>query len=245
MLIDACVTLGEERDTVYSADDLVRDLDAAGVDMAVAAPADRETAVHNRRGNDFIIEQASAWPDRIVPACTVNPWFGEDAIEEFTRAAEWGARMLVLHPTLQGFLVNDTLADPLMERAGTLGLPVYVHTGAHLYGAPWQLIDCALRFPSVDFIMGHAGSTDYWNDVPYAGAFAPNVYLEGSNARPFSFRSHIESVGADKGIMGSAAPRNSLVFEWEQYRKCMSDDSFAPVFGENCAVLLGLREGGP
>lgn len=38
MLIDGYVTLGCERETVYSAEELVRDLDAAGVDMAVAAP---------------------------------------------------------------------------------------------------------------------------------------------------------------------------------------------------------------
>ena len=47
MKIDGYVTLGRERDTVYRAEDLVRDLDSAGVDYAVAAPGDREIAVIN------------------------------------------------------------------------------------------------------------------------------------------------------------------------------------------------------
>ncbi len=151
--------------------------------------------------------------------------------------------MLVLHPTIQGFLINDTLADPLFEKAEELKLPVYVHTGGHLYGSPWQLVDCAMRFPKVNFIMGHAGATDFWNDVPYAGDFAKNVYIEGSFARPFGFAAHLDAVGTDKGIMGSSAPRNQLVFEWQQHLYYMPDERYGPVFGDNLAVILGLTGG--
>lgn len=241
MTIDAYVTLGDERETIYSADDLLCDMDKASVDMAVAAPEDREIVVRNRSGNERILSVARKHPDRILPACTVNPWYGDEALAELKRAHEQGARMLVLHPTLQGFLVNDDLADPVIGCAGGLGMPVYVHTGPHLYGGPWQLVDCALRFPGVNFIMGHAGATDFWNDVPNAGKFAPNVYIEGSFARPFIFISHLGAVGIERGVMGSSAPRNSLVFEWEQYRTYMPADTYGAVFGDNLARLLGLQ----
>ena len=241
MKIDGYVTLGKERETVYSAKELVHDLDEAGVDLAVAAPADREIAVLNRQGNDYIIAEARKFPDRIIPACAVNPWFGNDSIKELVQAFEQGAKMLVLHPTIQGFLINDDLADPLIAKTAELSMPVYVHTGGHLYGAPWQLIDCAMRFPDAAFIMGHAGATDYWNDVPYAGSYAPNIYIEGSFARPFSFKNHLDAVGIDRGIMGSSAPRNSLVFEWEQHLHYIPIDEYAPIFGDNIASLLGLK----
>ncbi len=243
MQIDACVTLGTERETVYTAEALVRDMDLAGVDMAVASPEDREIAVANRVGNDRILTEARRFPDRIVPACVVNPWYGGDAVRELSRAHGFGARMLVLHPTLQGFLVNDPLAEPVLGRAGELGLPVYVHTGPHLYGGPWQLVDAALSFPDVRFIMGHAGATDFWNDVPAAGKSAPNIYIEGSFARPFIFMFHLDAAGIRRGVMGSAAPRNNLVFEWEQYRTYMPADRYGPVFGDTMAGLLGLGGG--
>ncbi|MCE5249735.1 amidohydrolase family protein [bacterium] len=243
MTIDGYVTLGCERETVYSAEDLVRDLDLAGVDMAVAAPEDREIAVFNRRGNERLAEEARKFPDRIIPACTVNPWYGADAVQELGRATGQGARMLVLHPTVQGFLMNDELACPVLEKVSGLGLTVYVHTGGHLYGGPWQVVDCALRFPDVSFIMGHAGATDFWNDIPYAGASAPNVFIEGSFARPFNFMSFLDRVGIDKGIMGSSAPRNSLVLEWEQHRKYMPPVTYGPVFGDNLARILGIKGG--
>ncbi len=243
MKIDCYVTIGKERETVYRAENVVRDLDRAGVDKAVIAPADREIAVFNRQGNDFIKSEAGFFRDRLIPACTANPWYGVDAVIEITRAYEHGARMLVLNPTIQGFLINDDLADPLIEKAGELKLPVYVHTGPHLYGAPWQLIDCAMRFPGVNFVMGHAGATDFWNDVPYAGTFAPNVYVEGSFARPFAFKAHIEKIGPEKGIMGSSAPRNNLVSEWQEYSAELSAGQFACVFGYNLAKIL-LPDGG-
>lgn len=243
MLIDAYVTLGRERETAYRAEDLIRDLDLAGVELAVAAPADRETAVFNRRGNIFIQAEAAKFPDRIIPACAVNPWFAEDGAHELERAFEKGARMLVLNPTLQGFMVNDSMAEPLIGKAGEMGLPVYVHTGPHLYGSPWQLVDCALRFPRVNFIMGHAGATDFWNDVPSAGKIAPNIYIEGSFARPFIFMHHLDATGIGRGVMGSFAPRNNLRFEWEQYRAYMTDKKYGAVFGDTMARLLGLKGG--
>ncbi len=243
MKIDCYVTLGKERDTVYRADDLVCDLERAGVDKAVVAPGDREIAVFNTTGNNFVRAEAGKFPDRLIPACTVNPWYGDKAGDELIRAVENGAKMLVFHPTVQGFLLNDNLADSLIEKASLYRLPVYVHTGPHLYGAPWQLVDCALRFPDVNFIMGHAGATDFWNDVPYAGAFAPNVYIEGSFARPFIFKMHLKSLGANKGIMGSSAPRNNLVYEWEQYEAELDSKEYNGVFGDNLLRILSLEGG--
>ena len=150
--------------------------------------------------------------------------------------------MLVLDPTLQGFLINDTLAEPLLARAGELRMPVYVHTGPHLYGAPWQLVDAALRFPAVNFIMGHAGATDYWNDIPHAGAFAPNVSVEASFARPYKYDLHLRALGPGRGIMGSSAPRNKLGYEWSEYRRYFSamenPEKWEPIFGANLRRLL-------
>ncbi|MBN1290202.1 MAG: amidohydrolase family protein [Candidatus Latescibacteria bacterium] len=242
MKIDCYVTLSREKDTGLRAGDLVHELDLAGVDKAVAAPGEREMAVYNQTGNNFILSESRKYPDRIIPACTVNPWYGGKAEEILHYAFKHGAVMLVLHPTIQGFLINDDLAIPLLTIAQHYKRPVYVHTGGHLYGSPWQLIDCAMRFPDVKFIMGHAGATDFWNDVPYAGKFAPNVYIEGSYARPFTFMAHLDAVGIDRGIMGSAAPKNSLVYEWEQYQRYMPDDTYSSVFGANLAGLLGINK---
>lgn len=240
MTIDGYVTLGNEREKRYGPGRLLRDMDKAGVDLAVIAPLDSEIAVFNRRGNARILKAAARHRDRLIPACAVTPWSGKKGVEELERTVGEGSQMLILHPGIQGFLPTDELVFPLVERAAARKLPVYVHTGSHLYGGPWDAAGLALRFPETAFILGHAGATDYWNDIPGAARVAPNLFIEGSLARPFQFRSHLLAAGAAKGIMGSYAPTNDLVFEWRWYREHLSEPEFEPVFGANLAALLGI-----
>ena len=243
MNIDGYCTLGVDREFDLTAEALLRAMDEAAVERAVIAAVDRCLAVHNREGNDFILQAAAAHPDRFIPSCSVNPWYGEEAGEELRRSLAAGARLLVLHPAVQGYIANDELAWPILEALAGRGIPVYVHTGPPGSATPWQVVDLAERFPNVDFIMGHSGATDFWNDVVLAARSAQNVFIESSFARPPLFANYLEQVGKHKGIMGSAAPLNELVFEWEQMRAVLPPPEWDAIYGDNLARLL--RKGGP
>ena len=136
---------------------------------------------------------------------------------------------------------NDELVWPVLDVAAQERIPVYVHTGPPGNSTPWQVVDLAERYPSVDFIMRHCGATDFWNDVVEAGKAAENVYLESSLARPFLFAGYLKKVGASKGIMGSSAPLNELTFEWEQMRGALLPEQWGDVYGNNLARLLEKR----
>lgn len=239
MTIDACVTLGNERETLLGADDLLRQMDRAGVERAVVQPADRALAVDHRQGNRAMLEAAAQHPDRFTAACAANPWFGKEAVQSVLDAIGGGARMLVVAPSLQGFILGDDILFPVLEAVATTRIPVYTHTGPHLHAAPWQLATVAERFPSLPFIMGHSGATDFWNDVPRATEGAPNIFLESSFARPFILRAHLDAVGIERGIMGSGAPRNDLEFEWQQMRDVFPAEQFPNLFGETMQTLIG------
>ncbi len=239
MTIDACVTLGDERETVLSAAELVRQMDRAGVEQALIQPQDRELVADNRAGNDRMTRAAADFPGRLIPVCTANPWDGRHAVDELRRAIAAGARMIVFAPSLQGFILGDEMLFPLLDAVADTRIPIYVHTGPHLHAAPWQLVDVAERYPGLPFIMGHCGATDFWNDVPAAGAGAPNLYLESSFARPFVFKAHLEKVGIDRGIIGSGAPRSDLEFEWEQMRQLFPQKERPDLYGGTIARLMG------
>lgn len=241
MTIDGYCTLGVDREFDLTEAALLQAMDAAGVDRAVIAPPDRFLAVFNHEGNDNVLRAASANRERFIPACSVNPWYGDQGIEEFRRALDAGARMLVLHPLVQGFSANDELVFPLLDIAATERVPVYVHTGPPGNSTPWQIVDLAELFPSLDLIMGHCGATDFWNDVPDAAVAAPNIYLESSLARPFHFARYMAAVGKHKGIVGSWAPLNNLEFEWSQMRSFLPQDVFADSSGANLARLFDKR----
>jgi len=241
MNIDAYCVLGTDREYDLTADGLLRALDQAEVERAVIAPVDRYLAVDNRIGNDFVLQAAASQPRRFIPACSVNPWYGSAALAEMRLAVGAGARLLVLHPMLQGFIANDELIWPLLDAAAAEKLPVYLHTGPPGNASPWQVTDLANRYPQLDLIMGHCGATDYWNDVNEATLAASNIYLESSLGRPFTFVPRLAIVGAERGLMGSFAPVNALAFEWEQMRLALPPDIVPAVCGENLRRLLEKR----
>lgn len=237
MTVDGYCTLGEDREYDLTPDMLLAALDAAEVDQAVIAPPDRWMAVRNTEGNDSMLAAARAHPDRFLPACTASPWNGAEACAELRRAAGEGARMFVLCPHVQGFMLGDEIAFPLAEVAAELALPVYVHTGS-ASASPFQLALVAEEHPEVNWIMGHAGRTDYWNDVPDAVLMAPNVYLERSFSLPEILRWQMETLPDERCIMGSAAPILPLEFEWSEMRRVFAPDGHPGLYGENLLALL-------
>jgi len=241
MRIDGYCTLGKDREFDLTAENLLHAMDLAEVNCAVIAPPDRQLAVSNREGNAAMLQSARSHPGRLIPACAANPWYGARALDEVRISLAAGARLLVVHPFVQGFQLNDELILPLLELAATERVPVYVHTGMPGNSTPWQLVDLAERFPALDFIMGHCGATDFWPDVPEAARAASNVYLESSLARPFTFSNHLKSAGFNRGIMGSSAPLNDFCFEWRQIRACLPPEHMAGVCGQNLLKLLLKR----
>ncbi len=236
--IDCYCVVGSDREYDLNAEDLLHDMDGAGVERAVIAPPDRFLAVDNREGNERMLAASRAHPSRLIPTCSANPWFGAAAVKEVSRAFDAGAKLLVLHPFVQGFLANDELVFPLLEVAEERRAPIYIHTGAPGNSTPWQVVDCALRYPKTPFIMGHCGATDFWYDVVDAARAAPNVHLEASLARPFNFARYAAEVGAGRCLMGSFAPLNPLVFEWHEMRAVLPPDDYGPIYGENLLRLL-------
>ena len=238
-IIDAYCTLGSERETRLTPEDLLRWMDRARIDRAVVAPEDREIAVVNRSGNDRILGLADHHAGRLIPACTVNPWFGAIGAEELRRAAAAGARLLVLAPARQGFCLGDEVADDLLAAAAELGVPVYVHTGPHSHAAPTQLLLVATRHPQARLILGHCGSTDYAADMPAVLRAAPqNVWFELSLVRPWNAAAYVKASSPAQFLFGSSAPRNDPVFELSQFNEHLPIDEYPDVYGGNLARLL-------
>jgi uncharacterized protein len=236
--IDAYCTLGTERETRMSPEELLRQMDRAGIGRAVVAPEDREIAVENARGNERILAASKAAHGRFIPACTVNPWFGPAGCEELRRAVGAGAKMLVLAPALQGFYLGDHVADELLQTAAELGVPVYVHTGPHSASAPTQLVVLAGRHPRTSFIMGHCGSTDFAHDMPAVLKAAPeNLWFELSFVRPWGAAGYAAAMRGAV-IFGSSAPRNDPAFELSQLAAYLPVADNPDFYGGNLASLL-------
>ena len=241
MIVDAYCTPGTERDTRLAPTELLRQMEAAGISKAIVVPQDRELAVLNRDGNERILHLAAEHPDRLIPACGINPWYGDESVEELQRSAEAGARMLVLAPHLQGFLPADEMVMDLLMAAAEFGLPIYFHTGPHNSGSPAQVVLVANQHPNAKFIMGHCGSTDHAWDMPAVlrEHRLDNLWFELSYVRPWAAASYVQIAGSTRFIWGSGSPRNSLAFELQQLNQHLPISEYPDVYGRNLTHLLG------
>lgn len=241
MTIDGYTTPGTERETSLEASVLLSSLDAAGIDRAVIAPEDRELAFRNAEGNERILRLARESGGRLIPACGVSPWRGAEALAVLDRAADAGARMVVLAPMLQGFIPTDGIADPLIEHAGRRKLPVYVHTGPHSAGAPTQVVLLAGRHPGTHFILGHCGSTDYSWDMPsiLRHHARDNVWYDTSLVRPWAVDEYVRIAGSERFLFASGAPRNDVAFEMCQLERFLPRERHPDIYGGNLARLIG------
>ena len=217
-IIDAHVHVGTGVRMQLAVDALLKLMDEAAVQFAVACPMDKFTAVDNRQGNDFLLEVVNAHPDRLAGMAVANPWYGDRAVEEIRRALERGLIGVEINSVLQGFRLSEHLVDPILEVAAEIDVPVYAHTGTAGVAEPFHVIELARRFPSINFIMGHAGASDYYNDTVRGLEFADNVWIETSRNGPANFR-HWEISGvADRVVFGSSAPEYIPAVELETLR---------------------------
>jgi predicted TIM-barrel fold metal-dependent hydrolase len=239
MIIDGYCTIGTERQTRLLPDELLKIMDNAGVDRTVIAPQDREIAVDNRVGNDRVLDAAKK-NERLIPACTVNPWYGARAVEELKRCANAGIRMLVLSSALQGFTAGDELTSELMQCAAALKICVYMHTGSQAC-APSQVFYAALTYPDVNFIMGHCGSTDYaWDMGPILKDSPKNLWYELSRVRPWCIPIYGRIV-PERLIWASDSPLSSMGWELSQANQFWPIKDHPETYGGTLAGLLGIR----
>ena len=227
-----------------------------GVDHAVVMGmgwTDYQVAVE---ANDYIIEVAAAHPAQITGFASVNPAWGDAAVDEAQRCAAAGLRGIgELHPDTQGLDITDAAAmAPLMDAARSLNLPLLLHCSepvGHNYPGKgkttpdkvWRLIE---NFPNNTIICAHwGGGLPFYALMPEVGASLSNVYFD-SAASPFLYRPGIypaaaSLVGAGRILFASDYPLMSP-------SRPMTEISSEPltqhdrrrILGENAASLLGL-----
>ncbi len=241
-VIDCHMHLGQGVHLSMCEGELLARMDEAGTGIGIACPVDRFLAVANREGNDLLIAVSGKHKDRIFGMAAANPWYGGDAVKEIRRALEKGLRGLVLHPVYQGFRLSDTIVDPLIRAAEEYGVPVYVHTGTAGIAEPFHAVELARRHPGVNFIMGHAGSSDYGEDAVRALEFAPNIWLETSRNGPANYNFWRVKKCVSRVVFGSGAPEYIPSVEIDILKEVFTDPAEQrAIFEDNIHVVFRGR----
>jgi predicted TIM-barrel fold metal-dependent hydrolase len=239
-----------------TAEDLVRAMDQAGVELSVVMGMGWKDPGLVVECNNYIIQSAANYPDRIVGFCSVNPALGDDAATEIERCSRAGLRGIgELHADTQGFDITDrSLMRPLMDAARDLEMPVVVHASepvGHLYPGkglttPDKVYRFIENFPENIIICAHwGGGLPFYALMPEVPEVMKNVYFD-SAASPFLYRPEVFAAvaglaGADKVLFGTDYP---LIGQRRLLKQVEASDLDASaqqaILGGNAARLLGL-----
>ena len=207
---------------IVQAEHLISEMDRSGIDRSVIAGfgwTDLELA---RRSNDYLLESATRYPNRLIPLCSVNPlWEGNAAPHEAERCLIAGAVGIgELHADTQGWVdapyrrLSDTLSV-----ASTYNAVVTVHASepmGHSYPGkgtmtPDRLLRLAELYPHNRFVFSHfGGGLPFFSHMPEVREALKNVWFD-SAASPFLYeptiyQTAVQSVGKSRIIFASDYP---------------------------------------
>lgn len=251
-----------------SVDELLRDLDAAGVARAVLLGWYWETHACCVAQNRFYAECVRAHPDRLSAFAAVNPDAGAAALEEIRWARDSGLIGLgELSPHSQGVELDDPRWLAVLTLADELRLPVNLHvTEPESREYPGRVetpledfFAMARAFPRVRFVLAHWGGR-LWRETAREGAAWPdNVWLDTA-ASPLLYgtdaeiwREGLAQVGAIRVLWGTDYPlelypqdaarangRGTLTGFLAEARARVPAAEVDAVTGGNAARVLGL-----
>ena len=204
-----------------SVGELLREMDAAGIERVVLQGWYWEKHDTCARQNRFYAECLRAHPDRLAAFATFHPAAGLDVVKsEIRRAVDEGFCGLGEHsPHSQGIAISDPVWREALVLAGELNLPVNLHvTEPHSkkYAGKVEtplrdFVQLAREFPATKFILAHWGARLPFD--PELGATAracTNIFYDTA-ASPLIydqrvFREMIVAAGAAKVLYGSDHP---------------------------------------
>lgn len=236
MVVDVHNHIGVRVGKQQTVEELVKSMNRAGVDKAVAFPF-----VENP-DNNYIAEAVKKFPDKIIGFGCVNPWV-PTAIEELERSVtELGLKGLKLHPLLHGYAIdNHSLVDPIFEACEKLNIPIIAHGAESLFTMPHAFEEMARTFPNVKLIMAHAGFMYSTDQGIRAAKRNKNLYLDMTATTAWDVTHAVEEVGPERVLMGSDTPFMYHEVEMKKVEMAISDPQVRKmVMGENALRLLDM-----
>ena len=212
--------------------------------------------------NQSVAEFAEQNSDIAIAFASINPHRGPEGVAEARRLVASGrVHGLKLHPPLQQFFPNDSVAYPLYEVFAEARLPVIFHTGHSgigsgmpggggvrlKYGNPMPIDDVAVDFPTMPIIMAHPSFP--WQDEAISICLhKPEVYIDLSGWSPKYFSptlvQYANTLLKHKVLFGSDYPMLTPERWLADFEKIAIRDDVRPlILKENALRVLGLRQG--
>ena len=239
---------------IADAETLLREMDAAEIDRSVIMGFGWTDPLVAADANGYLLQAAAAHPDRLTALASVNPAWGEPAIEEAMRCADAGAAGIgELHADSQGFDIgDDQIMASLMFELRRRDLILVVHASepvGHQYpgkgtSTPERLAQLAANFPLNRIVLAHlGGGLPFYAAMPEVADALQNVWYDTAAVpflyRPVAIEAVIAAAGVDRILFGTDYPLLSHARVAAHIRDAgLDDEQREAVMGGNAATLF-------
>jgi predicted TIM-barrel fold metal-dependent hydrolase len=216
-----------------------------------------------RRNNDALYRIILSRPDKFSAFASINPLFGDLAVDEVVRCHEMGFSGIgELGPGGNMYTLDSPELYGVLAMAETLSMPVSFHVGepvGHVYPGKDMtelegFYNLAQKFPDLTFIFSHLGGGLPFQEIrPHVRKAFRNVYYDLA-ALPLLYdlraiRAMIHLVGCERIVFGSDFPLTiypgktleqdfSLFVEDIRENAGLSEYEWKRIMGENMQELL-------
>ncbi len=250
MIIDADVHLSLTERNGITADQALRKMDRANVDMAniwLQPPYMRDIESANR----YIFEAARLHPDRFYATGWVDPHYGKDAAKDMLKRCtqDYGMRSIKMNGAQNSFYIDDESCFPLYAYLNSNRCALAFHIGADFYDFthPTRAQKVAKAFPDLRILlvhMGGAGLPNLSNACIEVAQQCPNTILVGSAVSYVSIAQAIKVLGPARVCFGSDEPFAYMHVERAAYDAFLPDITdhagYALVMGGNIARFFEI-----
>ena len=231
----------------FLGEDLVRNMNEAGLDRAVAFPLGAPYTDYSE-SNRVMAEEVAKYPERIIGFCRINPNVVPEATIKSLDHCLGTLKLkgIKLHPEIEFFDPNEEeLMDPVYDAARRYGVPIIFHTGMSSKASPGVIAELAARHKDVPVILGHMGVSEYVKLAVAVARQHENIFLETSVVgwMPLLLEA-FRGVGTSKLLFGSDHPYNPLPMERDKIAvhvtraAKLTEDDLKQVFSTNFLSLL-------
>ncbi len=234
-----------------SADELLRQLDQAGIDKAVCVPGGMIDVRQFSRylsgrlqpdpniPNHLVFEAIARHADRLYGFVCINPKDAK-AADMMRDGFDRGCRGVKLAPTVHRFAFSEPVLAEVAEECGRRGFPVYTHVVPQPGATTGDFAALAQRHPGTSFILGHMGFGPGDVDAIEFAARLPNFYLETSLGNFLIMRDALAKAGPGKLIFGSEFPLSHPKVELEKI-KLLDASAHDALWRKNVLERIGVK----
>ncbi|MGE5603544.1 MAG: amidohydrolase family protein [Nitrososphaerales archaeon] len=251
-----------------TAERMIADMDAAGVDKVVMMGEYRRSHEACVARNDQTLEIMRRWPDRVIGFAVVQPKAGRAALDELARCVDAGMKGVgELGSYGQGYRLDDPdflkLAEACIRHDVAINLHTNEEVGRFYPGkATTPLVhyyELAVRLPELKLILAHwGGGLLFYELMPAVRKALANVWYDTA-ASPLIFptarifNAALACVAAKKILFASDYPLriypsrqpepDMRLFLSEFDELGLDAATRSAIAGDNAAALLGLAPG--